>query len=207
MSRHRTKKEKDTDTVEAAEELLRADVLRYMQVKRNELKLEDKLGNGSYGDIHRARLFGMSVAVKAIKPGLADDDFEDFQRECQLLTSMNHPHIVQAIGCVVGDGTCDHPPLLILELCERGSLDNYVRGRPRLSVSTVVQISLGIAAGLNYLHHRGIIHRDIKSGNILLTKYLQAKIADFGLCHVTEGKKIRGSFGEVGTPSFMYVTM
>jgi mitogen-activated protein kinase kinase kinase 13 len=152
--------------------MLRSEYSKYMEVKRSDLHLDDKLGNGSYGEIHRGRLYGMPVAVKTIKSGLADDDFADFQLEIKLLTSMNHPNIVQAIGAVTGDGTSDDPPFLILELCEKGSLDNYVRGKPRLSVTSVIQIALGIANGLNYLHHRGIIHRYTHPFILSITRFL-----------------------------------
>ncbi|XP_071719550.1 uncharacterized protein [Rutidosis leptorrhynchoides] len=155
------------------------------------------LGSGAYGKVYRADLDlpiedtnnsiisikRKTVAIKCIKE---DKNAEKgFVAEIKLLTSCKHPNIVNLLGF------CDEGPhmILVYEYASNGSLDNYLGRTDKLITLTWVQrlkICIDIARGLNYLHNKSeeeerIVHRDIKSGNILLGVNLVAKIADFGL--------------------------
>ncbi|KAI3826034.1 hypothetical protein L1987_00076 [Smallanthus sonchifolius] len=155
------------------------------------------LGSGAYGKVYRAELElpieektkgeisrkWITVAIKCIRED--NQGKEGFNAEIELLTSCKHTNIVSLLGF------CDEGPnmILVYEHASNRSLDNYLGSTDSSTNLTWVQrikIGIDIARGLNYLHTRveyeqRIIHRDIKSGNILLGKNWVAKIADFGL--------------------------
>ncbi|XP_071719527.1 uncharacterized protein [Rutidosis leptorrhynchoides] len=155
------------------------------------------LGSGTYGKVYKAYLdlpiedsnksiISMkrtTVAIKCIKEEKNAE--QGFVAEIRLLTSCKHPNIVNLLGF------CDEGPnmILVYEYASNGSLDNYLGRKHKSKTLTWAQrlkICVDVARGLNYLHNRSedeerIIHRDIKSGNILLGVNLVAKIADFGL--------------------------
>ncbi|KAL8259759.1 hypothetical protein R6Q59_027712 [Mikania micrantha] len=162
------------------------------------------IGSGGYGQVYKAELehFDSSmmkckkesqlpkkrstVAIKYITNNKEDTQGEQgFIAEIETLSTCNHPNIVSFLGF------CHEPPhmILVYELLSNGSLDDYLGTQGKMTNLTWVQrikICIDIARGLNYIHtamenKQKIIHRDIKSGNILLDDTWKAKIADFGL--------------------------
>ncbi|XP_071692439.1 uncharacterized protein [Rutidosis leptorrhynchoides] len=158
------------------------------------------IGSGTYGKVYKAQLemlidennnkgeVSKKIKTVAIKRILMRDDKhgeEGFIAEIDLLTRCNHPNVVSLLGfCIEGS----HMVLVYEHACN-GSVDDYLGRTDKLINLTWVQrikICIDVARGLDYLHtrlddERRIIHRDIKSGNILLGKNMEAKIADFGL--------------------------
>ncbi|MFS7919836.1 putative protein kinase RLK-Pelle-L-LEC family [Helianthus anomalus] len=127
-----------------------------------------------------------TVAVKVIRPRKDEQGKEGFFAELETLSNSDHPNIVPLLGFCYEDGYM----ILVLEYAPNGSLDNIFDDsnyKINLTWAQRLQICLDIAHGLHYLHSitmgkQMIIHRDIKSANILLNENMVAKIADFGLC-------------------------
>lgn len=122
-------------------------------------------------------------------------------KELGLLRDLRHDNIVHFIGVSIPKAPSDVPVAIVTELCSNGDLFDYIRGVPAPPFTAVLEIMLGIARGVDYLHTRrpAIIHRDIKASNVLITQDGIAKINDFGLARVktTTKSMIRSSVGTV----------
>lgn len=109
-------------------------------------------------------------------------------KELSLLRDLRHPNIVHFIGVSIPKEPSFVPVMIVTELCANGDLFDYIRGVDHPPFLSMLEIMLGIAKGVNYLHSRipTVIHRDIKSSNVLITAQGVAKIGDFGLARVVE---------------------
>ncbi|XP_058106484.1 probable receptor-like protein kinase At5g24010 [Magnolia sinica] len=174
-----------------------------IQLATNNFHENSLIGSGGFGNVYRGILKdGAKVAVKRGKPG-SGQGFPEFVAEIMVLSKIRHRHLVSLIGY------CEEQSemILVYEFLENGPLKNHLYGSdfPCLSWKQRLQICIDSARGLHYLHTgsaHGIIHRDVKSANILLDENYSAKVADFGLSkavpsldqsHITT--IIKGSFG------------
>ena len=141
------------------------------------------LGIGSYGSVYRAKCDQLPCAAKLIHPVLVNPwerrNLQRFEQECQFLSAIRHPHIVQYLG------TCRDPesghPVLLMELMD-DSLTHFLEDSPeRLPHHLEVNLCHDVALALAYLHSNGIIHRDLSSNNVLLIAGSKAKVTDFGM--------------------------
>jgi Tol biopolymer transport system component/predicted Ser/Thr protein kinase len=142
------------------------------------------LRSGGMGDVYRGldTKLNRPVAVKFISERLADRNARRrFQREAQTASSLNHPHILT----VYDAGEHAERQYLVTEFIDGGTLDEWIRAEKR-SWRQVVELLVGVADGLATAHSAGILHRDIKPPNILVTKNGYAKLADFGLAKAIE---------------------
>ena len=135
------------------------------------------IGKGGMGEVLLARdpRLGRKVAIKRIRAEVSEESRRRFQREARLAASLSHPSIVPVFDLVmVGDH--EH---LVMELVEGPSLTQWLE-TPR-DLDEKLQVAEQVAAGLAYAHRQGIVHRDLKTENVLLSADHQAKIADFGI--------------------------
>src|SRR5262245_8635027 len=137
------------------------------------------LGSGGMGDVYRARdtRLNRHVAIKFLADAIADPlAISRFQQEALTASSLNHPHILT----VFESGEIDGKNYLVAELVDGGTLKEWVQHEAR-TWKQIVEMIVGVADGLAVAHAAGILHRDIKPDNILVTTSGYAKLADFGL--------------------------
>ena len=131
------------------------------------------------GEVYRARdsRLRREVAIKVLRESIAHGgDFERFQREARAASALSHPNI-----CAVYDlGEADGRSFLVMELLEGQTLRDYVGKKP-VAAEVVLALAMQIADALEAAHTKGILHRDIKPGNIMVNARLHAKVLDFGL--------------------------
>ncbi len=147
------------------------------------------IGVGGMAEVHRGRdtRLGRPVAVKLLRSDLArDPSFQArFRREAQSAASLNYPKIVAIYDTgedhFDGDPTRTAQPYIVMELVEGETLREIVKSGRRLMPQRVAEIGSGILAALDYSHRHGIVHRDIKPGNVMLTATGQVKVMDFGI--------------------------
>lgn len=170
---------------------------RVMPLNPSEITKGKQLGKGGCGVVYQATLRGQPVAAKFLLGADNQDTMAEFKNEITLMEKLTHPNIVFLVGYNYT------PPnyCIVTELCANGSLFDLIQKQGRkLSKETVLRIAREIAAGLVVLHHSSppVIHRDLKSLNVLVDADFHAKVADFGLS--TLDKNRVHTPGIVGTP-------
>ncbi|KAL0702789.1 hypothetical protein Bca4012_058911 [Brassica carinata] len=160
------------------------------------------LGQGGFGYVHKGVLpSGKEVAVKSLKSGSGQGERE-FQAEVDIISRVHHRYLVSLVGYCIADAQ----RMLVYEFVPNKTLEYHLHGKnlPVMDFSTRMRIALGSGKGLAYLHedcHPRIIHRDIKSANILLDFNFDAMVADFGLAKLTSDNythvstRVMGTFG------------
>jgi eukaryotic-like serine/threonine-protein kinase len=143
------------------------------------------IGAGGMGEVYRAHdtKLGRDVAVKVLPESFAHDAerMARFEREAQVLASLNHPHIATIHGLEENNGV----RALVMELVEGPTLAERIGGRA-MPLDEALPIAKQIAEGLEYAHERGIVHRDLKPANMKLTADGNVRILDFGLAKALE---------------------
>jgi serine/threonine protein kinase len=148
-------------------------------------RIEDRLGEGGMGTVYRAldTKLHRPVAIKFLSDELADAAARRrFQREAQMASSLNHPHILT----VYDVGEFEGRQYLVTEFIDGGTLKDWCS--EKRSWRQIVDLLTGVADGLAVAHAAGILHRDIKPANILVAKNGYAKLADFGLAKLDEDR-------------------
>jgi len=141
----------------------------------------EKLGEGGTAIVYKARdiLLNRPVTLKILRGQYADDEefVQRFRREAQAVAGLSHPNIVSIYDVVFKEDM----HYLVMEYVDGRNLKEYIKNEAPLSVAQAVDITIQILKALEQAHKNGIIHRDIKSHNILLTKEGQVKVTDFGI--------------------------
>ncbi|CEM06972.1 unnamed protein product [Vitrella brassicaformis CCMP3155] len=172
-------------------------------IKARDLTVSDKkLGGGAFGTVYQGKWKGLDVAVKITNmeelreasPLTGEELTEtDALSEAQEMQHLRHPNIVQFLGVCMD---AKHGLMIVTELCQGGSLDKYlVKNRP-LPLDVRDRFVREICEGVQYLHNHGILHRDLKPGNILLGEHLVIKISDFGMTRNVQTPRIPDSLPE-----------
>uniref|UniRef100_A0A803LDS7 non-specific serine/threonine protein kinase n=1 Tax=Chenopodium quinoa TaxID=63459 RepID=A0A803LDS7_CHEQI len=168
----------------------------------NGFSKERLLGQGGFGYVHKGLLpNGKEIAVKSLKSGSGQGERE-FQAEVEIISRVHHRHLVSLVGYCIAGGQ----RMLVYEFVPNNTLEFHLhgKGRPVMDFNTRMKIALGSAKGLAYLHedcHPRIIHRDIKTANILIDNCFEAKVADFGLAKLSSdtfthvSTRVMGTFG------------
>ncbi len=152
--------------------------------KLGEYVLEEKVGEGGFCEVWRGRhvMLGEVVALKVA----TDEKMADFlRREGTLQHRLEHNNIVRVLG---GDVE-SHPPYLVTEFMEGGSLRKLLKERGRLQPDEAIRVVADVAAGLQFAHQKGVVHRDVKPENILFDGDGTAKVGDFGFWRFFEEQR------------------
>lgn len=168
-------------------------------------RITEKLGVGGQGTVYKATdlKLGRSVVIKVIPPELSakETNLKRFEREARLASSLDHPNI-----CTIYDlDEVDGVHFIAMQHVEGKNVRQLVAGRP-LELRTALLIGLQVADALATAHSRGIIHRDIKSGNVMVTPSGQVKVLDFGLAKLLDDTEAvtsgihRTELTEIGIP-------
>jgi len=141
----------------------------------NDLKIEKQLGKGGSGVVNKGWYKGQEVAIKELYN--LSNGLNDFARECEIQSSLQHPNVVSLFG------VCMTPKLLLVsEFMHKGSLKDVLDTHSALvTLYMKCQFLLGIAKGMQYLHSKGILHRDLKTDNCLVNDEWICKVCDFGV--------------------------
>jgi len=181
-------------------------------IKRSDLKLLKKIGEGATGVIYEADYLGLKCAAKSLKnwgDGLIEQAYKDIVMECDVLVSVgNHPNLVGFLGVCLDD---KRRPIVVEELVGGPCLENYLQEpgcRGALSKSVIYAWTQDIFRALEFLHNRDpvIMHRDLKPGNLILTKDRSTlKLADFGMSKIVQKSKMKNvvNTGYTGTVRYM----
>lgn len=163
----------------------------------------ERIGHGGMASVYRARQpeMGRDVAIKVIESQfMADPEIlARFHQEVKVISRLEHPHILP----VYDFGEYDGMPFLVMRLLEGGTLSEKLKDTP-LPLGDVNRIFSHLAEALSYAHEKGVVHRDVKTSNVLLDVKGNAFLTDFGIAKLTEGTQNLTSTGTItGTPSYM----
>lgn len=175
-------------------------------VNFNDLQMERQIGEGSFGRVYLAKWNETLVAVKILlSMNSADEDSQlalsnpvlsSLAKESNMMAALRHPNVVSFLG------VCLDPPCIVTEFCARGSLTDVLRGAKAspakasmLDWSRRLNMALDAAKGMLYLHNHAppIIHRDLKSPNLLVDKHWRVKVSDFNLSKLLDDSTVMSS--------------
>ncbi|XP_072995108.1 uncharacterized protein [Typha latifolia] len=180
---------------------LENDCLDY-EILWEDLTIGEQIGQGSCGTVYHALWYGSDVAVKVFsKQEYSDEVILSFRQEVSLMKRLRHPNILLFMGAVMTPQRL----CIVTEFLPRGSLFRLLqRNTARLDWRRRIHMALDIARGMNYLHHCNppIIHRDLKSSNLLVDKNWTVKVGDFGLSRLKNETYLTTKTGK-GTPQWM----
>jgi serine/threonine-protein kinase len=177
-------------------------MLQEPRVFANRYELGTEIGRGGMADVYLAhdRLLDRRVAVKVLSPAFASDatNVERFRREAQSAARLNHPNIVSVYDWGEEDGAS----YIVMEYVPGQTLSALIQSYGRLSPTEAVPIAAEIADALAFAHANGVVHRDVKPGNVLVTPNGQVKVADFGIARAESGEALTKTGAVLGTASY-----
>jgi len=155
-------------------------------IRVRHFEVREVVASGGMGTVYRAfdSSLGRIVAIKMLKRGMAEDKqvMDSFYREARAMAALNHPHILHVYALDDHEGS----PYIVMELADRGSLDNWIERDGLVTELQVLDLGVKIIDALDSALQRNLLHRDIKPGNILFDEFEEPKLVDFGLARVAE---------------------
>lgn len=163
-----------------------------------------QIGSGGFGVVFKAKFRGETVAIKKIHAHALSNanSIAEFQSEVAVLCTLKHPHILRFVGA------CTRPPnlMIITEFMARGTLfDLLHQSQERVTWPMRKKFALDTCKGMRYLHDSKLLHRDLKSSNLMLDKDYNCKVGDFGLTRISRGAAAVQMTGQCGTFQYMAV--
>uniref|UniRef100_A0A0C9QRQ4 non-specific serine/threonine protein kinase n=1 Tax=Wollemia nobilis TaxID=56998 RepID=A0A0C9QRQ4_9CONI len=196
------------------------------EIDLKKLVLKGKIAQGTFGAVYRGVFDGQDVAVKLLDWGEEETKTQAevaamraaFRQEVAVWHKLDHPNVTKFIGASMGssdlmlgandtENTFQGPSsacCVVVEYLPGGTLKSYLikNRRKKLAFNVVIQLALDLSRGLSYLHSQKIVHRDVKTENMLLDRNRTLKIADFGVARV-EAQNPKDMTGETGTLGYM----
>ena len=168
-------------------------------------RIEGRLGSGGMSTVHLAtdERLERKVAVKLLAEHLADDPafVSRFRHEALAAARLVHPHVVQVFDFGLDESSSRH--FIVMEHVAGASCSEILRDRGSLAADEVSRITSDAAEGLGYAHRHGVIHRDVKPGNLLVAESGRVKLADFGIAKATEQSSVTQVGSVLGTAAYL----
>ena len=173
------------------------------QIIKERYEITQLLGEGGMSFVYKAidKQLQRTVAIKTLKPVYVEQEkfVERFKREAQTAANLNHPNIVQIFDWGIGD-----EPFFVMEYIEGSTLTSIISKKKTLSISDILFIGAQVSSGLQAAHSQGLVHRDIKPGNIMITPKGKVKVTDFGIVSLqNEESDITKTGSILGTASYI----
>ena len=173
------------------------------QIIKERYEIIQLLGEGGMSYVYKAndKQLKRTVAIKTLKPNYVQQEkfVERFKREAQTAANLNHPNIVQIFDWGIGD-----EPFFVMEYIEGNTLTSIIAKRRTISLNDVLFIGAQVSSGLHAAHSKGLVHRDIKPGNIMITPEGKVKVTDFGIVSLqNEESDITKTGSILGTASYI----
>ncbi|MBA0861662.1 hypothetical protein Goshw_030153, partial [Gossypium schwendimanii] len=169
------------------------------EIDARQLKIENRIASGSYADLYRGTYCSQEVAIKVLKPEqITREMLREFSQEVYIMRKIRHKNVVQFIGaCTRSPSLC-----IVTEFMARGSIYDYLhKQRGVFKLPSLLKVALDVSKGMNYLHQNNIIHRDLKTANLLMDENQVVKVADFGVARVQSQSGVMTA--ETGTYRWM----
>tara|TARA_B100001250_G_scaffold58435_1_gene45405 strand:- start:379 stop:2148 length:1770 start_codon:yes stop_codon:yes gene_type:complete len=173
------------------------------QIIKDRYEVVELLGEGGMAYVYKAKDMQLErmVAIKTLKPNYVEQTtfVERFKREAQTAANLNHPNIVQ-----IFDWGIEEEPYFVMEYIEGNTLTSIIANKKTVSLGDVLFIGAQVANGLHAAHSQGLVHRDIKPGNIMITPGGKVKVTDFGIVSLqNEESDITKTGSVLGTASYI----
>ena len=173
------------------------------QVVKDRYKILEVLGEGGMAFVYKAKDTQLErfVAIKTLKPNYVNQEafVERFKREAKTAANLNHPNIVQ-----IFDWGIEEEPFFVMEYIEGSTLTSIISKNKTISLSDILFIGAQVSNGLHAAHQKGLVHRDIKPGNIMITPDGKVKVTDFGIVSLqNEESDITKTGSILGTASYI----
>ena len=173
------------------------------QIIKERYEITQLLGEGGMSFVYKAidKQLQRTVAIKTLKPVYVEQEkfVERFKREAQTAANLNHPNIVQIFDWGIGD-----EPFFVMEYIEGSTLTSIISKKRTLSISDILFIGAQVSSGLQAAHSQGLVHRDIKPGNIMITPEGKVKVTDFGIVSLQNDESDITKTGSIlGTASYI----
>ena len=173
------------------------------QIVKERYEILEILGEGGMAFVYKARDTQLErfVAIKTLKPNYVNQEtfVERFKREAKTAANLNHPNIVQ-----IFDWGIEEEPYFVMEYIEGNTLTSIIAKNRSISLSDVLFIGAQVSSGLHAAHQKGLVHRDIKPGNIMITPDGKVKVTDFGIVSLqNEESDITKTGSILGTASYI----
>ena len=173
------------------------------KIIKERYEITQLLGEGGMSFVYKAvdKQLKRTVAIKTLKPVYVEQEkfVERFKREAQTAANLNHPNIVQIFDWGIGD-----EPFFVMEYIEGNTLASIISRKKSISMNDILFIGAQVASGLHAAHSQGLVHRDIKPGNIMITPEGKVKVTDFGIVSLqNEESDITKTGSILGTASYI----